>query len=338
MSKLFEPKNLGNINIKNRLVRSATAEGASDEDGQIRDEIIDIYRDLASGGVGLIITGHAYVHPPGRCSVNQMGIHRDELMPGLHRITDCVHSIAPECKIAVQLSHAGRQAAPNSVSDPVAPSSVKDTATGITPREMTEDEILECIGCFADSAERVKKCGFDGVQLHGAHGYLISSFNSPHTNRRADKWGGTPENRMRFVVETYRSVRKKVGDDFPVFIKLNAYDFVDGGIEIEESSRIAAVLAQEGIDGIEVSGGMYESYRGKGVVRMRIRKPKQEAYFLPYAEKIKQAVGDVPVMLVGGIRSTSVMNEILDNGYADFISLCRPLIREADLPNKIKQN
>jgi 2,4-dienoyl-CoA reductase-like NADH-dependent reductase (Old Yellow Enzyme family) len=337
MPILFEPRNIGKMEVKNRFVRSATAEGASDEAGRITDEIFHIYRDLAEGGVGLIITGHAYVQPDGRCTPDQMGIYSDDLVPGLRKLSSEVHSASPDCLIAVQITHAGRQVLRGSVSEPVAPSAVTDTRTGVNPREMTEAEIEDCMGAFTDAAERVKLAGFDAVQIHSAHGYLISSFNSPHTNVRSDKWGGSLENRMRFLMETYRSIRRKVGDDYPVLVKLNAADFLDGGIEIEESTKIARTLAEEGIDAIEVSGSMFESYTGKGAARTRIRRREQEAYFLPYAEKIKEAVGDMPVILVGGIRSVPVMEQIMVEGKADFISLCRPLIREPDLPNRIRE-
>ena len=335
MSILFEPANIETIEIKNKFVRSATAEGTADANGVVGNELFDIYRNLAKGGVGLIITGHAYVQPNGRASGDQMGIHNDKLIPRLRKLADAVHEASSDCRIAVQIAHAGRQAA-RIVRDPVAPSAIPERVTGTIPREMSEVDIQECIDAFADAAWRVKRAGFDGVQLHGAHGYLISAFNSPHTNRRTDKWGRSLENRMRFLIETYRRVRAEVGDDYPVMVKLNAEDFVDGGIEIGESVLIARTLSEEGIDAIEVSGGMYESPRRRSTTRMRIRNPEQEAYFLPNTEKIKEAVGNTPVMAVGGMRSVSIMADIIKEGKADFISLCRPLIREPDLPNRIK--
>ncbi len=336
MSILFKPGNIGQMELKNRFVRSATAESAADEKGFITDRFFHIYRALAEGGVGLIITGHAYVQPNGKAGPGQTGVYKDDLVPGLRQLASEVHNGSPDCRIAVQISHAGRQVARSVANDPVAPSAVTDAATGTTPREMTETEIEECINSFADAAGRVKTAGFDAVQIHSAHGFLISSFNSRHTNRRTDNWGGSLENCMRFLMETYRRVRTKVGEDYPVMVKLNGADFVDDGIEIDESVQIARALADEGIDAIEVSGGMYESYKGKNAVRTRIRKPEQEAYFLPYAEEIKKAVGDVPVIAVGGIRSAPVMERIITEGKADFISLCRPLIREPDLPEKIR--
>lgn len=336
MSILFETQKIGNMEVKNRFVRSATAESACDEEGIVTEKLIDIYRKLAAGGTGLIITGHAYIRPEGRCSPRQIGIYSDELVPGLRKLADEVHKIAPDCRIAVQITHAGRQVSYDPVSSPIAPSVVPVGITKITPREMTEADIEGCIEAFVDAAERTKEAGFDAVQLHSAHGYLISSFNSPYTNLRTDKWGGSLENRMRFLMEIYRRARAKLGDDYPIFVKLNAEDFLDDGIKIDESSQIAKALAEEGIDAIEVSGGMYDSYPGKGAVRMRIRKPKQEAYFLSNAEKIKEVVGDVPVILVGGMRSAPIMEKIVSDGKIDFISLCRPLIREPELPNSIK--
>ena len=334
MSILFESVNIGKMEVKNRFVRSATAESACGETGAVTDELVDIYRELAKGGVGLIVTGHAYVQPNGRCSIDQIGIYGDELLPGLRKLADESHKASQDCRIAVQIAHAGRQASRQNEGDIVAPSDVP--GSNLTARSMTDAEIEECIDSFVDAAERVKLAGFDAVQFHSAHGYLISSFNSPYTNLRTDKWGGSLENRMRFLLETYRRTRSKLGDDYPIFVKMNAEDFLDGGIQIDESAQIARALADEGIDAIEVSGGMYESYAGKGIIRTRIRKLEQEAYFFSNTAKIKEASGDVPVMMVGGIRSVSLMEKIIREGRADFISLCRPLIREPDLPHRIR--
>ena len=334
MSILFDPVNIGKMEVKNRFVRSATAESACGEAGAVTEELLDIYKELAKGGVGLIVTGHAYVQPNGRCSTDQIGIYGDELVPGLKKLADEVHKASPDCRIAVQIAHAGRQASRQNEGDIVAPSDVP--GSNITARAMTDAEIEECIDSFVDAAERAKLAGFDAVQFHSAHGYLISSFNSPYTNLRTDKWGGSLENRMRFLLEIYRRTRAKLGDDYPMFVKMNAEDFLDGGIQIEESAQIARSLAAEGIDAIEVSGGMYESYAGKGIIRTRIRKLEQEAYFFSNTAEIKKAAGDVPVMMVGGIRSVSLMEKIIQEGKADFISLCRPLIREPDLPHRIR--
>jgi len=335
MSILFQPVKIGNMTVKNRFVRSATAERAVDERGFVTDEMFDVYRQLAEGGVGLLITGHAYVHEGGRASLTQAAIHKDEYIPRLTELVDATHSVAEECKIVIQITHGGRQVSTDSVIDPIAPSAVTDNDTGITPREMTEAEIEVCIDAFAQAARRAKEAGFDGVQLHSAHGFLISEFNSPYTNRRTDKWGGSLENRMRFLLEVYRRVRGAVGREYPIMVKLNTADYVEeGGLAIEESVQIAKTLSDAGIDAIETSGGMYESIEGQGAAR-KVQSIDEEAYFAPNATKIKQVV-NVPVILVGGLLSTSVMEEVIQEGVADFVSLSRPLIREPDLPNKIK--
>ena len=186
MSILFKSAEIGSMVVKNRFVRSATAERAVDENGFVTDEMFDMYRQLAEGGVGILITGHAYVHESGRASLTQTAIHKDEYVPRLAELVDATHSAAEDCKIVVQITHGGRQVSPDSVSEPIAPSAVTDSSTDITPREMTEAEIEECIDAFGQAARRAKEAGFDGVQLHSAHGFLISGFNSPYTNRRTD--------------------------------------------------------------------------------------------------------------------------------------------------------
>ena len=196
-----------------------------------------------------------------------------------------------------------------------------------------EEEIEDLIEAFVFSAGRAVVAGFDGVQIHGAHGYLISQFISPYTNKRDDRWGGSSENRMRFLLEVYRRVRKEVGDDYPLMIKLNSADYIEGGLTIDESSQIAKTLSQEGIDAIEVSGGMAES--GNWMIKPGIKEEKDEAYFLPNARRLREVV-DVPLFLVGGLRTPGLMETLLEEGEVDMISLCRPFIREPDLVNRWK--
>ena len=335
MSILFEPVKIGSMMVKNRFVRSATAERAVDEKGFVTDDMLNLYRRLAEGGVGMLITGHAYVHPTGRAGLTQTAIHTDEYIPRLTELANATHAASEDCKVIVQISHGGRQVAPNSVSEPIAPSAVTDSDTGITPRAMTEAEIEECIDAFAQAARRAKEAGFDGVQLHSAHGFLISEFNSPYTNRRKDKWGGNLENRMRFLMEVYRQVRQTVGEDYPVLIKLNTADYLkEGGLTIDESVKIAKTLSDAGINAIETSGGMYESVENQGAAR-KVSSINEEAYFASNAARIKEIV-DVPVILVGGLLSVSVMKDVIQKDIADLVSMSRPFIRELDLPNKIK--
>ena len=335
MSILFEPVKIGSMMVKNRFVRSATAERAVDEKGFVTDDMLQLYRRLAEGGVGMLITGHAYVHSTGRTSLHQAAIHTDEYIPRLGELANATHAASEDCKVIIQISHGGRQVSLDSVSESIAPSAVTDSDTGIIPRAMTEAKIEECIDSFAQAARRAKEAGFDGVQLHSAHGFLISEFNSPYTNRRKDKWGGNLENRMRFLMEVYRQVRQTVGEDYPVLIKLNTADYLkEGGLTIDESVKIAKTLSDAGINAIETSGGMYESVENQGAAR-KVSSINEEAYFASNAARIKEIV-DVPVILVGGLLSVSVMKDVIQKDIADLVSMSRPFIREPDLPNKIK--
>lgn len=330
---LFEPFPFSGSNLKNRLVRSATYEKRADEDGFVTSELVEFYEELAKGGVGLIISGNVLVHTSGRSVPQQMCIHNDFYIDKLRRLTDAVHYLGG--KIVMQLVHGGRQSFPALLGgkQPMAPSVVHDPSTKITPRSMDDREIWEIIEAFGDAARRSMYAGFDGVQLHGAHGYLISEFLSPHTNRRDDYWGGDEERRFHFVEEVYRAMRGEVDKNYPILIKMNADDFIEGGLCPEESARIAKRLEDAGVCAFEISGGMYES--GGKTVRPDIDSPGQEAYFRPLAGLFKERL-KTPVMLVGGMRSRQVMEDILSKGDADLISMSRPLIREPDLPVKMR--
>ncbi|MDI6801370.1 MAG: NADH:flavin oxidoreductase [Thermodesulfovibrionales bacterium] len=331
---LFEPYNLAGIELKNRIVRSATYEKRANEDGFVTDALIEFYKDLTRGGVGLIITGNALVHVSGRTSSQMTCIHNDFYIDKLKRLTNAVHRF--DGKVILQLIHGGRQCFPDLLGgeNPIAPSEVHDPSTKITPREMTNEEIWEIIDAFGDAARRAMYAGFDGIQIHGAHGYLVSEFLSPHTNRRDDYWGGDEGRRFHFVEEIYKAMRKEVGNNYPILIKMNVDDFVEGGLEPEESVRVAKRLEELGMDAVEVSGGMYES-KGK-TCQIDILKKEQEAYFRKASRLFKKEL-NIPVILVGGIRSKNVAEDVLQRGDADLISMSRPLIREPDLPNKFMQ-
>lgn len=328
---LFESFKLANITLKNRLVRSATYEKRADIDGFVTDSLIEFYKHLSKGGVGLIITGNVLVHVSGRSAPNMLCIHTDNYIKGLKRLTEAIHALGS--KIFIQLVHGGRQCSPHLLGgqSPIAPSAVYDPSTKITPREMTNEEIWDIIESFGKAGRRALEAGFDGIQLHGAHGYLINQFLSPHTNRRNDYWGGDEERRFHFLEEIYEAIRDEIGYSIPLIIKMNASDFVQKGLEPYESLKIAKRLEDLGINGIEVTGGIYES--GNKTVQMNILKPEQEAYFREYSRLFKKEL-KVPVILVGGIRSKSIAEEILQKKEADLIALSRPLIREPDLPNK----
>lgn len=331
--KLFSPFEIKTIKMKNRIVRSATYEKMANEDGFVTDQLINFYVNLAKGGVGLIITGNALVHVSGRSAPKMLCIHNDFYIEGLKKLTSSVHSAGG--KIVIQLNHGGRQCASIFLhgNPPVAPSAVYEPVYKVMPRELTNEEIWELIESFGKAARRAKEAGFDGIQIHGAHGYLINQFLSPYTNRRNDYWGGDEERRFHFLEEVYQSIRDNVGYDYPVMIKLNACDFIEGGLTLEESLRIAKRLENMGIDAIEVSGGIVESKPEERPVRMKIDSPEKEAYFREFSREFKKNL-KVPIMLVGGIRSREVAEDILQKNDADLISLSRPLIREPDLPNK----
>jgi len=341
-SLVFEPKEIGGMTIKNRLVRSATHEGMASEDGSVTDELVGLFKTLAEGGVGLIITGHAYVQPSGKAVPYQMGIDRDDLIPGLRKVSETVHEHGDGCKVAMQLTHCGRQSF--FLENTIAPSAALEPLTNKMPREMTIEEIEETIEAFAEAARRAEEAGFDAVQLHAAHGWLLNEFLSPYTNRRTDEYGGRTEKRVKIIEDIYKRTVDKVGKDFPILIKMNVDDFLEGGINLNESRKIAERLSKVGFAAIETSGCMWEVMtRSKEELgwepamvpesRINIRSKDKEAYFLPYAREIKKVI-NVPLILVGGIRSLDMIEKILAEGSADFVALSRPLIRQPDLPNR----
>ncbi len=332
MSILYTPAKIGNLELQNRLVRSATAECMADDDGNPKPELESLYRQLAKGGVGLIITGHMYVHPSGQAHKGMTGIFNDDQIPGLRKLADAIHEEGG--RVVVQINHGGMQCEEGTVVDTIAPSHIESPYLERPAREITIDEIDELIEAYGQAAMRVKGAGFDGVQIHAAHGYLISEFLSPLVNKRTDQWGGDTNRRMRFLKNVSKSVREKIGPTFPMLIKLGMMDGVDEGLSADEGAKIVAELAGMGFDGIEISGGVGGS--GSFNTKKGIRSEDREAYFLPLAERARKAT-DLPILLVGGFRSLRVMERVLGDGHADFISMCRPLISEPDLPNRLRE-
>lgn len=333
MSILFAPARIGSITVPNRFVRSATHGYMADDEGFVTDANVELYGRLAEGEVGLIITGHAHVQPSGKASPRQTGVFDDRFIEGLARIPAAVHRFPS--RVFLQIAHAGRQTKEKLCGcAPVSPSAVYDPVSKVMPRELSDSEIRGLIADFASAAVRAKRAGFDGVELHAAHGYLLSSFLSPHTNRRADEWGGPIENRARVLVEVLRGFKAACGRDFPVIVKLNSTDFLEGGLVLEDAALIARLLEAHGIDGIEVSGGMAEA--GKGSVWAGLRSEGDEGYFVENATRIKQEV-QVPVFGLGGIRTLAVAERIVREGRADLVSLSRPLIREPFLVKHFRE-
>ena len=328
MPTLFEPITIGKLQLKNRAVRSATWDGGADENGAVTDGAVELFRGLGKGGIGLIISGHAFVTPLGQGSPNQYGIHKDEMIPGLHRITDAVHKEGS--KIAVQITHCGINSGYLRRQGLVcqAPSKLEEIET--PHKEMTNAEIEAVIADFVSAARRAIKADFDAIQLHGAHGFLMSEFLSPFFNRRTDKWGGSPENRRRFHLEVIRQVRREIGKDFPLFIKLGAWEDMDNGLPLKEGIAAAQAMVKQGLDAIELSVG------ARGASRTAERGAPESVYFREQSAALKKAV-NVPVILVGGIRSLKTANEIISSGDADMISMSRPFVRQPDLLVRWKQ-
>ena len=331
MATLFEETAINGMTIRNRMVKSATWEGMCDADGRPTEKLINWYRNLAQGGIGLIISGYTFVRPEGKQLPGKMGIHTDDFAGEYENLIGAVHDAGG--KIAVQLVHAGGQTDIKTAGrQPLAPSAVKVDQFPQMPAELTQDEIGDIVTAFGEGAHRAKAWGFDAVQLHGAHGYLINQFLSPHTNRRTDEYGGGIENRSLFLLEVYRKVRETVDAEYPVLIKLTGADNLDGGLEIDDAVYAAKKLAEAGIDAIEVSAGTSSS-GAESPARTKINKPEKEAYNLDLARRIKGAV-NCPVMVVGGFRSYGVAEKAVKDDGMDYITMARPLIREPALPNR----
>jgi len=333
MSLLFTPGQIGSLTLPNRLVRSATAEHlADDADGRPRPQLRRLYQELTRGGVGLIITGHMYVHPSGKAHSEMTGIYSDELVPGLTELVDTVHREGGF--IAAQINHGGMQCSPVGVPEAIAPSTVSAPFLEQPAREMTPDEIQALIQAYAQAARRAQEAGFDAIQVHAAHGYLISQFLSPFANRRTDEWGGDTQGRMHFLRAVCQAVREQVGPDYPLFVKLGMLDGVEGGLAPEEAVEIVAALEGMGLDGLEISGGIGGGRRYLNV-RPGVVSGVDEAYFRPLVQMARPATR-LPILMVGGLRSRLIIEEVLAAGEADFISLCRPFICEPDLPHRLQ--
>lgn len=326
MSILFERTRIRGMEVSNRFVRSATWEGMATEDGACTPQLSEMMRELAKGRVGLIITGHSYVREDGRAGQRQMGIYKDDFIEDLREMTRAVHE--EDGKIVLQLSHAGGFAIPLTGTLPIGPSQVEIPGKPLC-REMSVDDIHEIAMTFGKAAWRAVQAGFDGVQLHAAHGYLFSQFLSPYFNKRADAYGGTVKHRAAAFVEAICHVRDAVGKNFPILVKMNSSDYLEGGLTLEDSVGAARLYEEAGIDAVEVSGGTTISGRFSPS-RKGITSAEKEAYFRDGSKALKKVL-HIPVILVGGLRSFPVAQEIVEQGIADYISMSRPFIREPHL-------
>lgn len=318
--RAFSEGFIGNLAVSNRFVRSATGEKLS-KDGLCPPKLIELIASLS--GIGLIIAGHAFVDKDGRANALQMGIDDDDKIPGLKQLTEAAHKNGS--KIFVQLTDAG------SKSDPALVKTPKGSDT------RSKDDIKRLVNAFADGAERAVASGFDGVQIHTGHGYGICQFVSPFLNARTDEYGGSLENRARIVLEIYREVRKRVGNDFPVITKMNCDDFIDGGTTPEMMVQMVEMLEKEGLNGVEMSGGIgHPKARFSGARDYDPKDGTEECYYREAARLFKSRIKKIPLILVGGIRRLETAEELLREGTADFISMCRPFIRENSLISRWK--
>lgn len=311
--------------LPNRLAKAAMSEQLGDRANRPTRALERLYARWGAGGCGLLLTGNVMVDRRHVGEPRNVVIEDERDLAGLRAWAAAGQRGG--AKVWVQVNHPGRQAMAIAGSRPVAPSPIAPRIPGaLTPLELTSGEIEEIVARFARTAAVVQAAGFGGVQLHAAHGYLISQFLSPRANQRTDAWGGDATRRRRFVLEVVRATRAAVGRSFPVSIKLNSADFQRGGFSEEESAEVVAALVDEGIDLIEISGGTYEAPamvdRARGQREStRIR----EAYFLEYAERVRERAGDVPLMVTGGFRSAEAMREAVASGACDVVGVARPL-------------
>jgi len=327
MSKLFETTTINGMKIKNRFVRSATYEAMADLDGKAIDQLLDCMAQLAQGDVGLIITGHAHVTREGQAGPKQMGIYSDDMIDSLNQVTSVVHKNGG--LVAVQLAHAGKNGIGKDAYAPLAPSDIfKEEVKKASA--MTLDDINKTVKAFGDAADRAVKAGFDAVEIHAAHGYLLSQFLSPHYNKREDEYGGILENRARFLIQVYEEIRQRVGASFPIMVKINSEDFLENGMTVAEMITVCKMLEHRGMDAIEMSGGTFES--GK-LIPSRAGTSKsedREVYYREAAQSFKKEIG-IPLILVGGFLSYTIAQDAVISGIADYVALSRPLIREPHL-------
>ncbi len=331
-SVLFLPAQIGSLRLSNRFIRSATWEGLAAPDGGCTEELVALMGTLAAGGVGLIISSHAHVRAEGFAVRGQLGVDRDERIPGLARMAEAVHGEAG--RIVLQLAHGGVLAGTQLTGLPAFAPSQEGGPEKTRRREMTESDIADTVRAYGEAALRAKRAGFDGVQVHAAHGYLLNQFLSPWFNRRTDQYGGSIENRARIILEILAAVRNAVGGEFPILVKINSEDFLEGGLTREDSQQAALLIAAGGADAIELSGGTLLSGR-LSPSRPKIESVEQEAYFRDAARSLKPML-KIPLILVGGIRSFDVAEGLVRDGVADFISMSRPFIREPGLVNRWK--
>lgn len=314
MSDLFTPITIKSMTLKNRIVMPPIATYKAAFNGAVTEEMLQDYGLRSQFTVGLVIMEHSFVNMQGRVNLRQAGLHSEELLEGYLRLTDFVHDQGGI--IGAQINHGGTACKREIIGSlPAGPSAIRHLRGKDLPREMGEAEIRRIVRDFGRAAELVKKAGFDMVEIHGAHGYLLNQFLSPLTNRRSDKYGGSLENRMRLLLEVVEEVRRAVGKDYPIFFRLGGDDRMYGGLTAEDARRVALRLVRSGVDVLDLSGGL-GGYDGEG-----------QGYFVYLAEAVKPVV-DIPIMVTGGIKKPAFANQLVQLGKADLVGVGRALFED----------
>ena len=326
MKLIDQPIKINDVEIKNRLVLPPMATGKSD-DGLVSDDIINYYYEKTKNGkIGLVYLEHAFISPEGQTSLNMVSVADDECIEGLSKLADVIH--ANGSKVFLQMNHGG-SGAKRSLSglESIAPSPLCNPChfsdaeiDSIPPREMTMMDIIRIEKCFADAAERAVKAGFDGVEIHSAHGYLLNQFYSPLTNKRTDEYGGSIDNRIRIHLDVIEAVRKAVGEDFPVSLRFGAHDYLEGGTDIRDAAYAARQFEKAGVDVLSVSGGMCKFERPGH---------KEEGYFEELSDICKKHV-NIPVILTGGFRTGAEIERVLEKGKCDMVGVGRAIMKDSD--------
>ncbi|MFC1943149.1 NADH:flavin oxidoreductase [Chloroflexota bacterium] len=323
MPSLFDPIKIKGLSLKNRLVMPPMNTRNATEDGEVTDKHIEHYTTHARSGIGLIIIEHCYISEEGKGSVGQLGIHDDKMIPGLKRLVDAIHS--ENTKVVMQINHCGAQARSSITGvQPAGPWNIIPTNWSETPRPLTIPEIETLVQKFVDATDRAIAAGFDSVEIHGAHGYLLSQFLSPFTNHRKDRYGGDLEGRLLCPLEVVSGVKKRLRQDMPLFYRLGADDLIDGGLPLQEAQLAAQRLEESGVDVIDVSGGI------GGTGRERF---SEQGYFVPLAEKIKEVL-EIPVIGVGNITEAEYADSIIRDEKVDMVAFGRILLSNPEFPRQ----
>jgi 2,4-dienoyl-CoA reductase-like NADH-dependent reductase (Old Yellow Enzyme family) len=316
---LLEPIVIRNMRLNNRLVMPPMATGKAMPGGHVSPALLAYYKEKSSGGyIGLVVIEHSYISPEGKAHERQLSVADDSVIPGLKQLAEIIHGQGS--KTVMQINHAGSAATTEIIgTKPIAPSAIENPRKGSPPRELGKDEILKTVRAFAEAAMRVREAGFDGVELHSAHGYLLNQFFSPLTNRRQDEYGGEVINRIRIHLEIIKSVREVVGEDYPILTRLGASDYCEGGTTIDDSMVAARALEAAGVDALDISGGL-SGYNIPGA--------SAQGYFAPLTEALKQVVS-LPVILTGGIKDAETADRLLQEGRADLIGVGRAIMSDS---------